>query len=132
MAFIQEQEGVVMSSTAQLNANKEQEQTLTGQLAELASEIAEIEKSIAELVQLRADEHKAHQEDIADLTKTIEATNKAVEVLEGHYAATSAQMVEIKQQITSALSALALSGHSDVKFASLIQDPNWLNTDGAA
>merc|ERR1719478_1171187 len=57
--FIQEQEGVVMTSTAQLNANKQQVQTLTAQIADLASEIAELTTSIEELVRLRQEENKA-------------------------------------------------------------------------
>jgi chromosome segregation ATPase len=134
-AFIQEQEGVVMSSTAQLNANKEAAATLTSQLADLASEIASIEESIKELVQLRTDEHKAHQEDLADLSKTIEATNKAIEVLEGHYAAAgSAALEEIKHEVLKSLSTLALAGRVTLgpRETSLLQDPNWLATDGGA
>merc|ERR1719321_1318316 len=57
-AFIQEQEGVVMSSTAALNANKQQVQTLTAQIADLETEIAETEASIKELVHLRQEENK--------------------------------------------------------------------------
>ena len=63
-SFIQNQEGVVMSSTAMLNANKQQVQTLTGQIADLTSEIAETESSINELVKLRQEEHKAHEEEV--------------------------------------------------------------------
>merc|ERR1719287_233855 len=117
-----------------LNANKQQVQTLTGQIADLTSEIAETETSINELVKLRQEEHKAHEEEVTDLSKTIEAVNKATEVLEGHYAA-SASMAEIKQEVTQALSTLALSRATDPKMkpvTELLQDPNWLNVDGAA
>merc|ERR1719316_1496825 len=123
-----------MSSTAMLNANKQQVQTLTGQIADLTSEIAETESSINELVKLRQEEHKAHEEEVSDLSKTIEAVNKATEVLEGHYAA-SASMAEIKQEVTQALSTLALSRATDPKMkpvTELLQDPNWLNVDGAS
>jgi len=133
-SFIQEQEGLVMSATAQLNANKQQVQTLTEQITDLASEIAETETSIAELVHLRQGEHKGHEEEIADLTHTIEAVNKATEVLEGHYAA-SASMAEIKAEVTKALSALALNRASDPKMAvvtGFLQNPDWLATDGGA
>ena len=133
--FIQEQEGVVMSSTAQLNANKQQVQTLTAQIADLTSEIAETEASLSELIHLRQEEHKAHEEEVADLTHTIEAVNKATEVLEGHYAATGASLSEIKAEVTKALSTLALSRASDPKMAvvtSLLQNPDWLNADGDA
>merc|ERR1719453_910062 len=134
-SFIQEQEGVIMSSTAQLNANKQQVQTLTAQIADLESEIAEMTASINELVKLRQEEHQAHQEELADLTHTIEAVNKATEVLEGHYAA-AASLTEIKQEVTQALSTLALNRGSDYPgmkpVTALLQNPDWLNTDGAA
>merc|ERR1719453_852009 len=133
-AFIQEQEGVIMSSTAQLNANKQQVQTLTAQIADLESEIAEMTASINELVKLRQEEHQAHEEELADLTHTIEAVNKATEVLEGHYAA-AGSLSEIKQEVTQALSTLALYRGSDPSMkpvAALLQNPDWLNTDGGA
>merc|ERR1719453_1347364 len=133
-AFIQEQEGVIMSSTAQLNANKQQVQTLTAQIADLESEIAEMTASINELVKLRQEEHQAHEEELADLTHTIEAVNKATEVLEGHYAA-AGSLSEIKQEVTQALSTLALNRGSDPSMkpvAALLQNPDWLNVDGGA
>merc|ERR1719453_2038598 len=133
-AFIQEQEGVIMSSTAQLNANKQQVQTLTAQIADLESEIAEMTASINELVKLRKEEHQAHEEELADLTHTIEAVNKATEVLEGHYAA-AGSLSEIKQEVTQALSTLALNRGSDPSMkpvAALLQNPDWLNVDGGA
>jgi chromosome segregation ATPase len=133
-AFIQEQEGVTMSATAQLNANKQQVQTLTGQIADLASEILSTKAGLTELTNLRVEEHKAHEEEVADLSKTIGAINKAVEVLEGHYAS-GLSMDEIKQEVNSALSTLALSRSSDPKMTvvtKFLQDPQWLNTDGDA
>jgi hypothetical protein len=133
-SFIQEQEGVVMSSTAQLNANKQSVQTLTQQIADLTAEISETTASLQELIHLRQEEHKAHEEEVADLTHTIEAVNKATEVLEGHYAA-AGSLAEIKQQVTQALSALALSRASDPKMqpvTALLQNPDWLNVDGGA
>merc|ERR1719191_907914 len=133
-AFIQEQEGVIMSSTAQLNANKQQVQTLTAQIADLESEIAEMTASINELVKLRQEEHQAHEEELADLTHTIEAVNKATEVLEGHYAA-AGSLTEIKQEVTQALSTLALNRGSDPSMkpvTALLQNPDWLNVDGGA
>jgi chromosome segregation ATPase len=131
-AFIQEQEGVTMSATAQLNANKQQVQTLTGQIADLGSEILSTKSGLAELQRLRQEEHKGHEEEVADLSKTIGAINNAVEVLEGHYAS-GLSMEEIKQQVNSALSTLALARSSDPKMTvvtKFLQDPQWLNTDG--
>merc|ERR1719240_2151997 len=123
-----------MSSTAQLNANKQQVQTLTAQISDLESEIAEMTASINELVKLRQEEHQAHEEELADLTHTIEAVNKATEVLEGHYAA-AGSLTEIKQEVTQALSTLALNRGADPKMApvtALLQNPDWLNVDGGA
>merc|ERR550514_1969627 len=123
-----------MSSTAQLNANEQQVQTLTAQISDLESEIAEMTASINELVKLRQEEHQAHEEELADLTHTIEAVNKATEVLEGHYAA-AGSLTEIKQEVTQALSTLALNRGSDPSMkpvAALLQNPDWLNTDGGA
>jgi predicted RNase H-like nuclease (RuvC/YqgF family) len=123
-----------MSSTAQLNANKQQVQTLTAQISDLASEIAEMTASIRELVKLRQEEHQAHEEELADLTHTIEAVNKATEVLEGHYAA-AGSLTEIKQEVTQALSTLALNRGSDPSMkpvTALLQNPDWLNVDGGA
>jgi len=133
-AFIQEQEGLVMTSTASLNANKQQVQTLTAQIADLASEISETKASIKELVHLRQEEHHTHEEEVADLTHTIEAVNKATEVLEGHYAA-GANLAEIKQEVTQALSTLALSRATDPSMkpvTDLLQNPDWMATDGAS
>ena len=64
---------------------------MTAQIADLESEIAEMTASIKELVRLRQEEHKAHEEEVADLTHTINAVNKATEVLEGHLASTAKQ-----------------------------------------
>merc|ERR1719305_867525 len=90
--------------------------------------------NINELVKLRQEEHQAHEEELADLTHTIEAVNKATEVLEGHYAA-AGSLAEIKQQVTQALSTLALTRVNDPQMSavtSLLQNPDWLNVDGGA
>merc|ERR1719305_313138 len=90
--------------------------------------------NINELVKLRQEEHQAHEEELADLTHTIEAVNKATEVLEGHYAA-AGSLTEIKQEVTQALSTLALNRGSDPSMkpvTALLQNPDWLNVDGGA
>merc|ERR1719335_2197637 len=123
-----------MSSTAQLRQEEHQAQTLTAQISDLESEIAEMTASINELVKLRQEEHQAHEEELADLTHTIEAVNKATEVLEGHYAA-AGSLTEIKQEVTQALSTLALNRGADPSMkpvTALLQNPDWLNVDGGA
>ena len=79
---------------------------MTAQIADLESEIAEMTASIKELVRLRQEEHKAHEEELADLTHTIEAVNKATEVLEGHTA-------WIRSLLPHAREALLISGSDD-------------------
>merc|ERR1719305_709336 len=90
--------------------------------------------NINELVKLRQEEHQAHEEELADLRHTIEAVNKATEVLEGHYAA-AGSLAEIKQEVTQALSTLALNRGSDPSMkpvTALLQNPDWLATGGAS
>jgi hypothetical protein len=100
----------------------------------LTQEIAQTKTSVKELLKLRQEEHQAHEEEIADLSKTILAVNKAFEVLEGHYAA-GMSMEQVKQEVNMALSTLALSRSSDPKMqvvTKFLQNPDWLNTDGAS
>merc|ERR1719301_152782 len=53
---------------------------------------------------LRREEHGQHEAELSDLTKTIEAVNKAIEILEGHYAANEATLSEIKKRVQYAMS----------------------------
>merc|ERR1719217_128669 len=76
-SFVQEQEALVMSKSALMNANEQQVQKLTGEISKLGSDIAATIASIKELTQLRREEHMQHEEELADLTKTIDAVNKA-------------------------------------------------------
>lgn len=128
--FVQNQQGGVMSATAGLNANQMQVQSLTATIADLGTEIAQTEQSMRELDELRASEHTAHEDEMTDLTHTIEAVNRAVEVLEGHAAAAS--VAQVKADVTKALSALAVSRSSlSARFNNFLESPDWLNTDGS-
>jgi len=101
--FIQEQNSLIMSETAKKEANEQMVATLTQELATLAGEIAQTKTGIKELIQMRKEEHEAFQTTQADLTQTIKAVVKATEILEGHYAADGAQLMQIKQRVQIAL-----------------------------
>jgi len=132
-SFVQEQEALVMSKTALMNANEQQVQKLTGEISKLGSDIAATKNSIKELTQLRHEEHLQHEEELADLTKTIDAVNKAIEILEGHYAASGAALSEIKKRVQYAMSLTDADSHKDNPLTNFIQQagPDWLGVDGS-
>merc|ERR1719265_184676 len=96
--YMQEQQALVMSQNAMLNANKQSLAKLSEDILKLQGDIAGTIKSVDELSMLRRQEHGQHQAELADLTKTIEAVNKAIEILEGHYAASEQTLAEIKKR----------------------------------
>merc|ERR1719316_1382095 len=133
-SFIQEQEALVMSKTALKSANQDAVQKLTSEISGLNGDVLSTKKSIAELTQLRKEEHFQHEEELADLTKTIDAVNKAIEILEGHYSASGAVLSEIKKRVQYALS-LSDNGKDERRESALtnfIQQagPDWLSVDG--
>merc|ERR1719146_639738 len=102
--YMQEQEALVMSQNALLNANRQQVASLTEDISKLQGDIASTISSVDELTMLRRQEHQQHEAELADLTKTIDAGNKAIEILEGHYAANEATLGEIKKRVQYAMS----------------------------
>merc|ERR1719183_3140608 len=125
--LIQEQESLVMASTATLNANKQQ--------------VAKLTAALAELIEMRKEEHQAFEASLADVTKTIRAVTKATEILEGHYNAGGAALAEIRQRVQIALTMygqhLQTSPKNMAVLASFLQggsaasNPDFLNTDGS-
>lgn len=133
--FVQEQQALVMSKTALKSANQDAVQKLTAEISTLNGDILSTKKSIAELTKLRKEEHFQHEEELADLTKTIDAVNKAIEILEGHYSASGAVLSEIKKRVQYALS-LSDNGRDEQKqsaLTNLMQNsgPDWLSVDGS-
>jgi chromosome segregation ATPase len=135
--FKSEQTGLVMSNEALKSSNQQQVQKLTGDLAQLVTDIATTKSSIAELVQMRQGERQEFEGSLADLTKTINAVGKAVSILEGHYAADMASLEEIRSRVQMALSMnnmrLSTEEKSNAKtLASLLQgsQPDWLKVKG--
>jgi len=131
--FIQEQEALVMSKTALKSANQDAVQKLTSEISGLSADVLSTKKSIAELTQLRKEEHFQHEEELADLTKTIDAVNKAIEILEGHYSASGAALNEIKKRVQYALSLADNNGPKDSALTNFMQQagPDWLGVDGS-
>jgi hypothetical protein len=142
--FIQEQTSLIMANEAKKAANEQEVQKLTQDLAVLAEDILETQKSIAELIKMRQEEHAAFQASLADVTKTIAAVTKATGILEGHYGAQGADLVEIRQRVQLALTMYGVhSEHATqqnvARLNSLLQEsvngraknPDFLNTDGS-
>merc|ERR1719265_2129484 len=132
--YMQEQQALVMSQNALLNANKGQVASLTEGISKLRGDIAGTIRSVDELTMLRRQEHSQHEAELADLTKTIDAVNKAIEILEGQYAANGATLAEIKNRVQLALSlANADDNKVNVITAGFMQmgEPDWLGVDGS-
>lgn len=131
-SYMQEQQALVMSQQGVLNANKQNLAKFTEDISKLQGDISGVISSVDELTMLRRQEHGGHQAELADLTKTIEAVNKAIEILEGHYAASEATLSEIKKRVQYAMS---LTG-TKVQFAQTKGGqnqlgPDFLNVDGS-
>lgn len=132
-AYMQEQQALEMSQQALKSANEQAVQKLTEEMAKYNQDITKTMRSLAELAQLRQEEHSQHEAELADLTKTIDAVNKAIEILEGHYAADGAALAEIKNRVQLAMS-LANADDSKVKTVTQFMQkrgPDWLSVDGA-
>jgi len=143
--FVQEQEALVMATEAKKSANEQQVAKLGEDLLQLTSDIASTKQSLQELITMRKEEHKAFQEGLADLTKTIKAVTKATEILEGHYAANGAVLAEIRKRVQLALTMYGVRSPSATeenveKLTSFLQGdtsflqqegPDFLNTDGS-
>merc|ERR1719379_2413276 len=117
-----------MSQTALMSANQQEAQKLTAEIAKLQGDIAATVKSVDELTLLRRQEHSQHEAELADLTKTIDAVNKAIEILEGHYAASQATLAEIKKRVQYAMS---LTGTNMQMLQKKSGAPDWLSVDGS-
>lgn len=142
--FIQSQQALIMSKTAQENANKQMVQKLTGDISQLANDISVTKNSIVELVGMRKEERKQFKEGMADITKTIKAVTKATEILESHYSAAGAELEQIRSRVQLALATYgfhirSVSQDKMDSLFSLLQEggsaessnPDFLNTDGS-
>merc|ERR1719326_2221636 len=135
-AFLTDQKSLLSSTTALLNAKRDEVQKLTTDLATLAQDIAQTQSSLKELADLRAKEHEQHEAELSDLIKSINAVTKATEVLSGQYAATPENLALIRRTVQMGITSLQVSGRlqslppGTTEFLQGAQ-PNWLDKDGS-
>merc|ERR1719265_2793377 len=130
-----------METKAKKAANEQMIAKLTQDLATLATDIAETEKSLAELIKMRAEEKAQFEASLADTIKTIAAVTKATQILEGHYGANPAELVEIRQRVQLALTMYGAhtslgTQQTVASLTAMLQTskgttPDFLNTDGS-
>jgi hypothetical protein len=135
-AFLTDQKSLLSSTTALLNAKRDEVQKLTTDLATLAQDIAQTQSSLKELADLRAKEHEQHEAELSDLLKSIAAVTKATEVLSGQYAASPENLALIRRTVQMGITSLQVSGSQSLppgttEFLQGAQ-PNWLSKDGSA
>merc|ERR1719498_1314868 len=135
-AFLTDQKSLLSSTTALLNAKKDEVQKLTTDLATLAQDIAQTQSSLKELADLRAKEHEQHEAELSDLIKSINAVTKATEVLAGQYAATPENVALIRRTVQMGITSLQVSGSQSLPSGTteFLQgaQPDWLNKDGSS
>merc|ERR1719326_2065140 len=135
-AFLTDQKSLLSSTTALLNAKRDEVQKLTTDLATLAQDIAQTQSSLKELADLRAKEHETHEAELSDLIKSINAVTKATEVLGGQYAATPENLALIRRTVQMGITSLQVSGSASLPSGTteFLQgaQPDWLNKDGSA
>jgi len=131
-AFLQEQQSVVSVNSAQQHASEAIVQSLTEALTLLRQEVSQTTTSIAELERMREGEHSEFEKQLRDLESTIEAVNRGIDILEGHYGA--AGLAEVRSGIAKAMQLAAL--HTEVVtpdqrslLARVAQDPNYLSSE---
>jgi hypothetical protein len=142
--YMQKMQAHQMQQEALQASNENEIQTLTADLAQLATDIAETKASIVELVNLRNAEHAQHEAELLDLTNTLAAVGKAIQVLEGFYKGDKAGLTEITQRLEVALTMRAKVSTASIKqlTTTLLQggtallqgetrNPDFLNTDGS-
>jgi hypothetical protein len=135
-AFLTNQKSLLSSTTALLNAKRDEVQKLTTDLATLAQDIAQTQSSLKELADLRAKEHEQHEAELSDLIKSINAVTKATEVLSGQYAATPDNLALIRRTVQMGITSLQVNGRlqglppGTTEFLQGAQ-PNWLDKDGS-
>jgi DNA repair exonuclease SbcCD ATPase subunit len=137
-AFLTDQKSLLSSTTALLNAKRDEVAKLTTDLQTLATDIAQTQSSLKELADLRAKEHEQHEAELADLLKSIAAVTKATEVLAGQYAATPENVALIRRTVQMGITSLQVSGRQVQGLPSgtteFLQgaNPDWLKKDGSA
>merc|ERR1719316_427962 len=136
-AFLRTQKGLEMAATASLNANKQMVHRLTIEVGEVAGDISQTAASLRELREMRSQEQKSFENSLNDVEKTIQAVERAAEILEGHYQSKDALLQEVQARVQMALQMYVVkpgSRHARAaqSLASLLQggQPDWLSVKG--
>lgn len=100
--FLMEQKKIVMAEQASKSSAEAQVQKLAEELTAFAEDVAKTQKSIGILEKMRQEEKAQFEVSLGDVTKTVAAVVKAIEILHGHQA-TGADLMEVRSRIQLAL-----------------------------
>merc|ERR1719379_37311 len=100
--FLMEQKKLMMATQAAKSSNEQQVQKLAEELTTFAEDVLKTQKSIAILEKMRQEEKAQFEVSLGDVTKTVAAVVKAIEILHGHEA-TGADLMEVRNRIQLAL-----------------------------
>jgi chromosome segregation ATPase len=130
-AVLQEQESLVSVNSASQHSSEAILQSLGEALSLLKQEAKETKSSIAELESMRAEEHKEFERTVADLDATLDSIDKALEILQGHYGASS--LSQLRPALSRALQLVTLHGPVAETQVSLLtralQEPKYLTAE---
>merc|ERR1719379_618588 len=100
--FLMEQKKLMMATQASKSSNEQQVAKLAEELTTFAEDVKKTQKSIAILEKMRQEEKAQFEVSLADVTKTVSAVVKAIEILHGHQA-TAADLMEVRSRMQLAL-----------------------------
>lgn len=131
--YIRDQTALIMQSNALLTAKTDFIAQQAEQLGSLQDDVKEQRKSLKEMQEFRQEEHEQHQVALAELTKTAESVNKAIEILEGQYSASGPTLVEIEKGVQWAINLAGVQSRTSVALTTFMQaaGPDWLSVDGS-
>jgi len=130
--YVRNQDALVLQNTAMVNAKQGDVQRFTSELSQLDASSRDTQKSLGTLIKMRHDEHTQHQAQLGDLTQTIDAVGRAIQILEGHYSANAATLAEIKKRVQFALTLTGAVNKKNALTGLMQRTPDWLTVDGAS
>jgi len=128
--YVRNMEGLALQNTALVNAKRLDVARLAGEIVALATSISDTQRSLNELIAMRGREHEQHTVQLTDLIKTIDAVNRAIQILEGHYAASATALTEIRERVQFALTLTNMQAKTNPLSSLMQRTPDWLNADG--
>lgn len=131
--YVREQDALLMQARGVISGKQEAAANLAHGIEELKDDIKDTRKSLSELTKMRAEEHDQCQANLKDLTNTIGAVTKAIEILEGHYAASGATLLAIRDRVQYGMALAGSDSTPSRELATFMQSagPDWLAVDGS-